>query len=75
MGHAKPAGIDFLVLAAALGATAGMAGALVGAAPARAQDCSGNPNALGTSRVLVLQPGELTRIGRMQYPRNAAAGR
>ncbi len=57
-----------LVLAAAIGATAGMAGALVGAAPARAQDCSGNPNALGTSRVLVLQPGELTRIGRMQYP-------
>ena len=45
-----------------------MAGALVGAAPARAQDCSGNPNALGTSRVLVLQPGELTRVGRMQYP-------
>ncbi len=45
-----------------------MAGALVGAVPARAQDCPGNPNALGTSRVLVLPPGELTRIGRMQYP-------
>ena len=57
-----------LVSAAALGATAGTAGALVAAAPARAQDCPGNPNALGTSRVLVLQPGELTRIGRMQYP-------
>ncbi len=56
------------VLAAAFGATAGMTGALVAAVPARAQDCSGNPDALGTSRVLVLQPGELTRIGRMQYP-------
>ena len=57
-----------LVLAAALGATAGTAGALVGALPVRALDCSANPDALGTSRVLVLQPGELTRIGRMQYP-------
>src|SRR5208283_1503034 len=53
-----------LVLAAAFSGTAGVTGAV----PARAQDCSGNPNALGTSRVLVLQTGELTRIGRMQYP-------
>ncbi len=43
------------------------AGALV-VAPARAEDCPGNPNALGTSRVLVLEPGELTRVGLMQYP-------
>jgi len=56
------------VLAAVFGATAGLAGALGAAAPARAQDCPGNPDALGTSRVLALQPGELTRIGRMQYP-------
>ncbi len=41
---------------------------MTGAVPAWAQDCSDNPNALGISRVLVLQPGELTRIGRMQYP-------
>jgi len=45
-----------------------MTDALVAAVPARAQDCPGNSNALGTSRVLVLQPGEVTRIGRMQYP-------
>jgi peptidoglycan/xylan/chitin deacetylase (PgdA/CDA1 family) len=51
-------------VAAALGATAGISGAL----PASAQDCAGNRDALGISRVLVLQPGELTRIGRMQYP-------
>ncbi len=44
-----------------------MAGALVAAMPASAQECLGNPDALGTSRVLVLQPGELTRVGRMQY--------
>ncbi len=44
-----------------------MAGALVAAMPAQAQECSGNPNALGTSRVLVLQPGGLTRVGLMQY--------
>ena len=44
-----------------------MAGALVAAAPARAQDCPGNPNALGTSRVLLLEPGEPTRVGIMQY--------
>ena len=45
----------------------GLAGALVAAAPARAQDCPGNPNALGTSRVLLLEPGEPTRVGIMQY--------
>jgi peptidoglycan-N-acetylglucosamine deacetylase len=53
---------------AALAAAAGMASALVAAAPARAQDCPGNPNALGTSRTLVLGAGEPTRVGRMQYP-------
>jgi len=44
-----------------------MAGALVAAAPARAQDCPENPNALGTSRVLLLEPGEPSRVGIMQY--------
>jgi len=52
----------------AAGLTATLLGALPGALPARAEDCPGNPNALGTSRVLVLQPGELTRVGVMQYP-------
>jgi peptidoglycan-N-acetylglucosamine deacetylase len=47
---------------------ASTAGALVQVAPARAEDCRGNPNALGTSRVLVLEPGELARVGVMQYP-------
>jgi peptidoglycan-N-acetylglucosamine deacetylase len=58
----------FFVLAAALGAVAGLAGALTAAVPARAQECPGNPDVLGTSRVLVLEPGALTQVGRMQYP-------
>jgi peptidoglycan-N-acetylglucosamine deacetylase len=44
------------------------AGALVSVAAAWAGDCPGNPNAIGTSRVLVLEPGELTHVGVMQYP-------
>src|SRR5271156_140889 len=34
----------------------------------RAEACPGNPNALGTSRVLAIDPTEYQRIGRMQYP-------
>ncbi|WP_338827300.1 polysaccharide deacetylase family protein [Bradyrhizobium sp. 27S5] len=34
----------------------------------RAADCPGNPNALGTSRTLVVDPKEHPRIGTMQYP-------
>jgi peptidoglycan/xylan/chitin deacetylase (PgdA/CDA1 family) len=37
------------------------------AQPSRAADCPGNPNALGTSRTLVLDPREHPRIGTMQY--------
>jgi peptidoglycan/xylan/chitin deacetylase (PgdA/CDA1 family) len=36
-------------------------------AAAAAADCPGNPNALGTSRVLVVDPVEHPRIGSMQY--------
>src|SRR5580692_2518431 len=36
--------------------------------PASAADCPGNPNALGTSRTLVVDPREHPRIGTMQYP-------
>jgi peptidoglycan-N-acetylglucosamine deacetylase len=56
------------VFAAVLGVMVGMAGAVVTAVPALAQECPGNPDALGTSRVLVLRPGELMRVGSMQYP-------
>jgi peptidoglycan/xylan/chitin deacetylase (PgdA/CDA1 family) len=37
-------------------------------AQAAASDCPGNPNALGTSRVLAIDPADLKRIGHMQYP-------
>ncbi|MHC2251677.1 peptidoglycan/xylan/chitin deacetylase (PgdA/CDA1 family) [Bradyrhizobium embrapense] len=33
-----------------------------------AADCPGNPNALGTSRTIVVDPREHPRIGTMQYP-------
>ena len=47
-----------------------IAAALLGCATAqaaRAADCPGNPNALGTSRVLVVDPTEHPLIGTMQY--------
>lgn len=36
-------------------------------APAHAADCPGNPNALGTSRVIAVDPAEHPRLGTMQY--------
>jgi len=38
------------------------------AAAAAPADCPGNPDALGTSRVLTVDPSEHRRIGTMQYP-------
>jgi peptidoglycan/xylan/chitin deacetylase (PgdA/CDA1 family) len=37
-------------------------------APTGAENCPGNPNALGTSRVLAIDPADYKRLGRMQYP-------
>src|SRR5512138_3588051 len=34
---------------------------------ASAETCPGNPDALGTSRVLTINPGEFTLLGTMQY--------
>src|SRR5258707_7662168 len=39
----------------------------IAAGAASAADCPGNPGALGTSRTLVVDPREHTRIGTMQY--------
>jgi len=39
----------------------------VATATARAADCASNPNALGTSRVLTIDPREFPRIGTVQY--------
>ena len=46
-----------------LGLLAGIA-----AQAASAADCPGHPDALGTSRTLVVDPREHPRIGTMQYP-------
>jgi hypothetical protein len=34
---------------------------------ASAEACPGNPDALGTSRVLTMNPGEFTLLGTIQY--------
>jgi peptidoglycan/xylan/chitin deacetylase (PgdA/CDA1 family) len=36
-------------------------------AKARADDCAGNPDALGTSRVMAIDPHQFPRIGTVQY--------
>ena len=51
-------------LSAAIGLSFGLFGAL---ATANAADCPGNPGALGTSRVLKIDPREYPRLGTMQY--------
>jgi peptidoglycan/xylan/chitin deacetylase (PgdA/CDA1 family) len=58
-----------LVRAILLGAAMGILGAFLVDVPAHARNCPGNPNALGTSRVLVVGPAEYTRVGTMQYPK------
>ena len=40
---------------------------LVGIGAAQAAECPGNPNALGTSRTIVLDPAEHPRLGTLQY--------
>jgi len=55
-----------LLLAAALAAS-GLSSAWIGTAPARAEDCPGHPDALGTSRTIVVDPSEYPLIGKGQY--------
>ena len=49
------------VFSAVVGVTLGAATA------ARAQDCPGHPDAIGTSRVLTIDPSEYQRLGTLQY--------
>jgi peptidoglycan/xylan/chitin deacetylase (PgdA/CDA1 family) len=42
----------------------------LGVAPSRAAECPGNPQALGTSRVLTIDPEHHPRIGTINYPRS-----
>ena len=43
-------------------------GPLIAAAPVRAENCPGHPDAIGTSRVIAIQYGDYAKLGRLQYP-------
>jgi len=51
-------------------ALAGFGLIALGVAAAQAAECPGNPNALGTSRVLAIDPQDHPRIGTVQYSRS-----
>ncbi len=52
-----------------ISASAALAAALFFATPASAAtDCPGNPDAIGTSRTIVVDPREYPRVGSFQYP-------
>jgi peptidoglycan/xylan/chitin deacetylase (PgdA/CDA1 family) len=51
----------------AFGAAIAAAGVSAFAGTARAEDCPGHPDALGTSRVLAVDPSEISQVGIMQY--------
>jgi len=46
---------------------AGLLGCLLAATAAWAEDCPGHPDAIGTSRTIVVDPTEHARLGTMQY--------
>src|SRR5262249_55016342 len=46
---------------------AALASLLILSPSANAAECPGNPNALGTSRTIVVDPAEHARLGTMQY--------
>jgi peptidoglycan-N-acetylglucosamine deacetylase len=56
-----------ILSAAVLSALVGVA--FGAATAARAQDCPGHPDAIGTSRVITIDPNEYQRLGTLQYPR------
>lgn len=56
-----------MFLAATFVAASGFCGAAFGEMPARAETCPGNPDALGTSRVIVVSPEAFKRVGTINY--------
>jgi peptidoglycan/xylan/chitin deacetylase (PgdA/CDA1 family) len=46
----------------------GVLAAVFKVCPALAEDCPGNPDALGTSRTIAVDPAKTPRIGSMSYP-------
>ena len=59
-----------LILRAVLGATLGLIAPACIPGSAVAEECPGHPDALGTSRVLVVDPAKISRVGVMQYPQS-----
>jgi peptidoglycan/xylan/chitin deacetylase (PgdA/CDA1 family) len=59
-----------LIFRAVLGATLGLVAPACIPASAVAEECPGHPDALGTSRVLVVDPAKISRVGVMQYPQS-----
>src|ERR1700733_12108182 len=51
-------------------ALAGLGLIALGVVVTKAAECPGNPNALGTSRVLTIDPQDYPRIGTAQYSRS-----
>src|ERR1700730_18871963 len=54
-----------ILSAAVLSAMVGVT--LAAATAARAQDCPGHPDAIGTSRVITIDPSEYQRLGTLNY--------
>jgi peptidoglycan/xylan/chitin deacetylase (PgdA/CDA1 family) len=54
-----------ILSAAVLSAVVGVA--FGAATAARAQDCPGHPDAIGTSRVITIEPGDYQRLGTLNY--------
>lgn len=63
----RRAGIGHRAAKTSMWAALAIAGWLAGANAGLAADCPGNPGALGTSRVIAVDPTEHPRIGTMQY--------
>ncbi len=53
--------------AAALAAVGGLVGVISAITPSRAEECPGNPDAIGTSRTLMIDPAEYSKVGKYQY--------
>jgi peptidoglycan/xylan/chitin deacetylase (PgdA/CDA1 family) len=60
-------GVTFAICGFLALAIAAVQAAAVEAAAAQAQDCPGNPDAIGTSRTIVVDPAEHRLVGSMQY--------
>lgn len=56
-----------IIFAAAFAGVSGFSSAVFSAAPVRAETCPGNPDALGTSRVVTVSPEQYQHLGSMQY--------